>query len=295
MAGHRYSSSADLYADGGHERSSSRYSLPCLEAARRTSDDGDDEDAQPWTTSYSDFKRSDSAARLSMLPAHTLMHASESTKTLGGLVEQPILDKEDWQPGEPQRELHRKRRETQQAAVAATRTASSWLARHWRKMTIALVALCVIVAVILAVCLPRIPSVAFANLATGSPLYETDSAPFVSQAYGNFSFRSDLFISINAKSSIVPVHFRSFQVEIRRLETNVVIARGPQTGFTVPGHKSNVYAVPLTWSGSYGNATDPNFQAIYSACGPIYPTVTRSLLNLTMAAEFQIVGRIGTF
>ncbi|KAM0790903.1 hypothetical protein ACM66B_004741 [Microbotryomycetes sp. NB124-2] len=300
---HRYSSSADLYAEGGHEQASSRYSLQRLDAiddeARRSSDDarldGDDEHTQPWTTSYSDFRRSDSAQRLSMLPPRPPVDASASTKTLDAFVEQPILDKEDWKPGEAQRELHHKRRQLQHDAVDATRAASSWFGRHWRKLAIGLVVVCAVLGVVLGVCLPRAPSVNFANLATGSPLYETDSSPFVSQAYGNFSFKSDLFISIDAKSSIVPVNFKSFQVEVRRLETNVVLARGPRTGFSVAGRKENVYAVPLAWSGLFGNASDPDFEAIYSACGPIYPTTTRSLLNLTMSAKFEMVGRIGTF
>lgn len=60
------------------------------------------------------------------------------------------------------------------------------------------------------------------------------------------------------------------------LETNKIVAQGPRTGLKVKGRKKTVYAVcrgrlallkrladvyplqiPLTWSGSFGNATDP--------------------------------------
>ncbi|KAK4047194.1 hypothetical protein OIO90_006257 [Microbotryomycetes sp. JL221] len=290
---HRYTSSADLYATTADDDVlPSRTSLyQQHEQLLRSNDQDDDDQQQPWTMSYRDFRRSESNPRLSMNQPQ--LHSSDSLKTLG-MVKQPTLAKQDWEKGEPTQDLHRKRIQRQQQATQATKQAGSWFARHWKRIALVVLILAVIAGILLAICLPRPPKVKFASSAQ-SVLYDTDTDPFVSQTYGNYSFKSDLFIDIDAKSSIIPVTFKSFQVTLRRSETNVVLAQGPRAGFTVPGRKSSVYAVPLTWSGSFGDATDPNFVAVYSACGPIYPTVTRDLLNLTMSATYELVGRIGTF
>lgn len=50
--------------------------------------------------------------------------------------------------------------------------------------------------------------------------------------------------AVNAEDSFVPVRFSTFHVELKMLETNVLVAQGPRTGLgPVKGKKKTVYAV----------------------------------------------------
>lgn len=104
--------------------------------------------------------------------------------------------------------------------------------------------------------IPRVPSVDFWRDSSDSVLL-AGANPFASSTAGNFSFTSDLHVAIDASASWIPVHYDAFRVELRVLETDVPVAHGPNTGLEVPGRKTTVYAIPLNWSGSFGNGSDP--------------------------------------
>ncbi|ORY89175.1 hypothetical protein BCR35DRAFT_350657 [Leucosporidium creatinivorum] len=283
----RYSSSADLYT----MTDSSSPLQPRDDQTLPTTPD-EEEGPSSWRQSYNDFKPHRGSARYSQ-GASTLVSSPSYNKL--DLVEQPMLAKEDWTPGEPTKMYHAKADARRQSAIElkdkVASHSASFLSRRWKVLSIASLVTAVVLVIVLYFVIPRFPSVAFAS---GDPLIETDDNPFVSSTYGNYSFLSDLHVEINADDSYVPVQYSSFHVELRMFETDEIVAQGPRTGLKVEGRKKTVYAIPLTWSGSFGNATDPTFSAIYSACQHKYDTVTRQTLNLTMTVEGSVVGRIGS-
>lgn len=51
--------------------------------------------------------------------------------------------------------------------------------------------------------------------------------------------------------------------------------------------------IPITFSGSFGEASDPTYAVIASACGPRYTNVDRGTLDLNVQLDLGILGLIG--
>lgn len=132
-----------------------------------------------------------------------------------------------------------------------------WLTR--RLLTYVLFALCVVVGVALAVCIPRVPGFAFNS---DSPLVNAtgDWASAVPtrflRAPANFSFPAFADLQVNTHSNILPLKFTSIKAEVFDDNTNRLIAHGELQDLTLSAKKFVQLQMPLNFTYAAVNDTD---------------------------------------
>jgi hypothetical protein len=150
----RYSSSADLYSMAD--------TSPLQQLSQLPATPGDEEEeADTWRQSYNDFKPHRGSARYSQggstlvsyvlsaflqlagdpeLTEHAPIYSSSPSYNKLDLVEQPMLAKEDWTPGEPTKMHHAKgdarRQSAKELTSKVTSRSSSFLSRRWKVLSI---------------------------------------------------------------------------------------------------------------------------------------------------------------
>lgn len=79
----------------------------------------------------------------------------------------------------------------------------------------------------------------------------------------------------DASRSYVPVQFSNLQAKLYDIETNKVIATGDLGKHKVDNAVNQPIILPVTFSYSAINVTDPTWVHIYDACGHLWPGVVR--------------------
>ncbi|BGP18727.1 hypothetical protein JCM10213_009206 [Rhodosporidiobolus nylandii] len=235
-----------------------------------------------------------SSASFGKLPAY----AGGPAKTATDTVEEPILSKHDWGRGEGIREKHvhgkGKTRQKREAAVGGVIGAWLWVKRRWR-WTLPLAILFAVAIILLCYFLiPRTPTITFTSPKVPATAFtSSDPAPYVSSAEPTaFSFDASLTFAIDASDSYLPVHYKSFGLTVKLIDTGGTVAHTVWDNgeIKVAGGRVTSYEFPITFHGNYSSANDRTFQAMHTACAHRYQTTFTPQLNLTVEVESSIIG-----
>ncbi|KAF9265225.1 hypothetical protein L218DRAFT_898843 [Marasmius fiardii PR-910] len=171
-----------------------------------------------------------------------------------------------------------------------------WLTR--RVFVIVLFVICVIVTVVLAFTIPRVPKLAFnsEHALTNATGDWADAVPFTfNRAPANFSFPAYADLQIDTTGSYVPIKFSPIYAEVYDTETNRKVAQG-DLSITLPAKKFNNILLPLNFSYIASNDTDQTWKNWYEACKNRGAAVggVRQGLRFRLTVDMHIFGLIGT-
>lgn len=82
-------------------------------------------------------------------------------------------------------------------------------------------------------------------------------------------------LAADASSSYVPVQFSNLQAKLYDLDTNKIIATGDLGKQKVNHAVNQPVILPVTFSYSALNTSDPTWVHIYQACGHLWPGTVR--------------------
>ncbi|KAM0751282.1 hypothetical protein T439DRAFT_380271 [Meredithblackwellia eburnea MCA 4105] len=225
-------------------------------------------------------------------------HSQSMQELLNDTTEAPILSGTDWAPGEARREKKDSapRRRAQMAVGEfvqrrrrSCRGSLGWLKEGNRGKLLLFVSfglLCAL-ALVLYFVIPRAPGVGWVKLTSD------DSSPFTSAAEATFHFNANLSLSVDARATYIPLQISDFDVEVTDVDTGKVIGTGSLSHGTASARDFTTFVVPVYFSGSYVNSSDATYASVASACGPIYPTTTRTSMSLSVYVSMKVAGLIG--
>ncbi|GAA5980011.1 hypothetical protein JCM11641_008262 [Rhodosporidiobolus odoratus] len=216
----------------------------------------------------------------------------------GRTVQEPILSKQDWNRGEALREKNThergKKRQAKDAAIGEVTGIWRWLRRRWKWVLPLAILFAVGLILVCYFCIPRTPTITFtSNKVPANAFTSSDDAPYVSSAEPTaFSFDGSLTFAIDASDSYIPVHYRSFGLTVKLIDTGGTIAHTVWDNgeIKVAGKKVTSYEFPITFHGNYSSDSDRTYQAMRSACAHKYANIYRPPLNLTVKVESSITG-----
>jgi len=162
-----------------------------------------------------------------------------------------------------------------------------WLTR--KALVFSLFAICVALAVTLFFTIPRAPSFAFyAN----EPFTVNNSTVEFSRTPTNFSFSGNLNLLADASNSYLPVHFSNIQVTLFDLDNDKAIATGAYGNHIIAKKANQAVVLPVQFSYSALNASDPTWNDMYSACGHDWPGTVRPDLKFRLELRMSIIGLV---
>ncbi|KAF8574224.1 hypothetical protein K439DRAFT_1399184 [Ramaria rubella] len=135
-----------------------------------------------------------------------------------------------------------------------------WLTR--RLFVIILFGFCVVVGLVLAFTVPRVPGMAFNN---NTPLSGSSNVVF-SRTPANFSFDTNLNLQIDTNGNFLPLHFNHIHAQVFETDTNQQIATGDISDKTLPAKTFNPLLFPVTFNFTAVNDTDQTWLNVYDAC-----------------------------
>ena len=170
-----------------------------------------------------------------------------------------------------------------------------WLRR--KVIVIGCFALIIVMAVVLAFTIPRVPTFAF-NAST--PLLPAtgsfnDSIPTLfSPAPANFSFAAQASIQVNTQSNFLPLTFNHLRAEVYDLDTNRQVGEGEWEG-TVPGKAFTDLLVPLNFTYGAQNNSDQTWKNWHGSCRNrgSYADNRRPVIKFRLLLHMGIAGLIG--
>ncbi|KAL6301975.1 hypothetical protein BKA93DRAFT_794943 [Sparassis latifolia] len=129
--------------------------------------------------------------------------------------------------------------------------------------------LCIVVGIILAFTIPRVPSFAFSNTTplgnATAPFNETIPTEF-SRSPANFSFPAVANIQVNTQGNFIPLHISSMNALVYDLTTGRQVATGHTGSLTLPAKAYPYIQVPLNFSYIASNDSDQTWANWYNAC-----------------------------
>jgi hypothetical protein len=168
-----------------------------------------------------------------------------------------------------------------------------WFTRKF--LAFFLFGLCAVTALILAVTLPRVPSISFNGTApivaaTGS--FNASIPTEFSRSPANFSFPAFANIQVDTTSNIIPITFNHIDAQVWYPTDNMQIGTGYVGKLTLPAKQFPIIQVPLNFSYIAPNDTDPTWVAWYNACknAGTYTTGIRPGASLELVLTMDIVG-----
>ncbi|KAG8694665.1 hypothetical protein FRC11_002053 [Ceratobasidium sp. 423] len=158
-------------------------------------------------------------------------------------------------------------------------------------------ALCIVIGVLLAVFIPRVPSFGFLG---DMPLNATSDGgnPQFSRTPANFSFDALVALQVNTNGQVVlPLHFNNIHATIYDVTTSRQVAAGDLGGYSVPAKSYAAIQVPVTFSYQAANSSDATFLQglnFYNACKSKSQVTggVRPGLQLRLVLELSIAGLI---
>jgi len=156
-------------------------------------------------------------------------------------------------------------------------------------------ALAVVIGIILAVTLPRVPGVIFAN---PSPL--TNGSLPVNQTFlrvpANFSFNSAVQLQVDTSSNVIPLRMTSMSANVFDLDTNRLVGTGHMGSHTFPANKFVDILLPLNFSYVGPNDTDQTWLDWYNACNnaALHTDGQRPGVDFRLSLSMNLAGLIGS-
>jgi hypothetical protein len=169
----------------------------------------------------------------------------------------------------------------------------SWFKR--KVLVYFLFALCVVVSIILAVAIPRVPSI---SLNERQPLFNATGAfnksiPVVfSRAPANFSFPAFSTLQVDTTGNYLPLTFNSISAQVFDLGSNRQIGTGYLGHTRLPAKGYPVIQVPLNFSYVANNDTDPTWLEWYNGCrnAGLYIGGVRPGVSFGLVLDLDIFG-----
>ncbi|KAH8114796.1 hypothetical protein DFH11DRAFT_1855446 [Phellopilus nigrolimitatus] len=163
-----------------------------------------------------------------------------------------------------------------------------------KHIAIGLFIACVIIAIVVAFCLPRVPSFNFNGT---SPLLNGTAPPetIFSRTPANFSFAAKLDLQVDTSSGFLPLKFNDIGATVFDLDTNFQVGTG-NLSTTVPAKALTEIFLPLNFTYVAGNDTDVTWLNWYNACKSksLYADGKRPGLNFRVTLGLNIAGLIGS-
>ena len=152
--------------------------------------------------------------------------------------------------------------------------------------------------IVLAICIPRVPSFEFNSLAPFAPINNDGPAQWktaFSRTPANFSFPAWMDLRINTKGSMVPVHFNVLSAKIYELGEFKVVGTGNLTNYSVPAKKNMQLLLPVTFEYQAVNSSDLTWLHFYDACKNTINNAegARPGFGVRVVLEMGIRGRLG--
>lgn len=163
-----------------------------------------------------------------------------------------------------------------------------------KRLIFVLFGLCVIVGIVLAFTIPRVPSFQFNNdtpLTSASGSFNSSIPAQFSRAPANFTFAAFAALQINTDGNFLPIDFTHISAQVFDLDTNFQVATGNIAHQKFPAKTFANFNMPLNFSYVATNDTDQTWMNWYAACksksqytGGVRPGVKfRLLLDFTIA------------
>ncbi|KAH0832410.1 hypothetical protein J3R83DRAFT_13447 [Lanmaoa asiatica] len=128
---------------------------------------------------------------------------------------------------------------------------------------------CAIVAIVLAITIPRVPGISFYStspLVAASGNFNASIPTEFSRSPANFSFPAVAEIQVDTSSNIIPLTFNHIDAQVWYPSSNFQIGTGYFGKATLPARSYPIIQVPLNFSYVAPNDTDPTWVAWYNAC-----------------------------
>lgn len=142
-----------------------------------------------------------------------------------------------------------------------------WLTR--KRLIFFIFALIVIIGLVLAFTIPRIPSFEFNDetpLTTASGSFNNSIKAQFSRAPANFTFPAFAALQINTDGNFLPLTFTHISAQVYDLDTNMQVATGHISHQTFPAKTFANLNMPLNFTYVATNDTDQTWTIWYAAC-----------------------------
>ncbi|KAF9516349.1 hypothetical protein BS47DRAFT_1381074 [Hydnum rufescens UP504] len=166
-----------------------------------------------------------------------------------------------------------------------------WLTR--KAIVWTLFVLIILMAVGLAICLPRVPSFAFNPTAPISTPTNTSNPVVTRGPTANFTFDAVLDLEMSTGGNIIPLHMNNIHANVFIVDTNKLVAQGNTGSFNRKGGTTRRLDIPVLVNYVAPNDTDTTWNLLYSACKSS-TTSSRPGLNILIVLDMSIRGLIGT-
>jgi hypothetical protein len=171
-----------------------------------------------------------------------------------------------------------------------------WLTR--RVFVFILFGLCTAIGIVIAICLPRVPTFAFADTrpitnATGS--FANSIPTIFSRAPTNFSFPAFASLEVDTQGNYLPLTFSHLSAQIFDLDTGRQVGTGDLGRKTFPAKSYPIFTLPLNFTYIALNDTDQTWTNWYNSCKnkALYTDGVRPALKFQLVLNMQIAGLIG--
>jgi hypothetical protein len=113
----------------------------------------------------------------------------------------------------------------------------------------------------------------------------------------NFTFNAKIDLEADTHASFVPIHFGDVYAEVYDIESLEKVATGNLGPYTVKPHQYAPVQLPVTFSYSAPNATDPTWLRFYNACRnkAQFTDGVRPGLKLRLILSMSIRGLVGKY
>ncbi|TFY51110.1 hypothetical protein EVJ58_g10733 [Rhodofomes roseus] len=167
-----------------------------------------------------------------------------------------------------------------------------------RTTTYVVFALCIVVGIILAFTIPRVPDVFFtsANPLKNATAPFSESVPTIfSRSPANFSFPADISLEFNTGSNFLPVHITKMEATVSDLTTGRQVATGSMGSTSLPAKAYPIIAMPLNFTYVANNDSDITWADFYNGCRnpALNANGTRPALQFNLGLDMYIFGLIG--
>ncbi|KXN83138.1 hypothetical protein AN958_01809 [Leucoagaricus sp. SymC.cos] len=160
--------------------------------------------------------------------------------------------------------------------------------------------LCAVIALVIAFCIPRVPSFSFNGktpLVNATGEWSQAVAYGFSRAPANFSFPAFASLELNTDDNFIPITFKHMRAQVFDLDTGRQVANGDLIKkVTVPAKQFPQVLLPLNFTYIATNDTDQTWVNWYNGCKNklTYPTSDRPAVKFRLVLDLDIVGLIGS-
>ncbi|KAE9391833.1 hypothetical protein BT96DRAFT_979690 [Gymnopus androsaceus JB14] len=138
-----------------------------------------------------------------------------------------------------------------------------------KMLAVFLFVLCCCIGIVLAFTIPRVPAFAFNTdtpLANATGAWKDAIPTIFSRAPANFSFPGIAELQVDTSSNFLPLTFNNLEATIFDYDTGVQIGTGSLGHRTFPAKALTSFQIPLNFTYSAVNTSDPTWTAWYQAC-----------------------------